>query len=336
VRRALGVAAVWLALVAPVAADGDAADWTVSHRVTLPASGAPVDLAPYVGAGEGPARFAIRGSYSFLHDGSEIDAMSRTVGGRRDVAAGPFVVLPPGAEIVERDPVAHRYVIEAPRASSMPIAFNLVGLATRDLLTVSEARAQLQGAIEVESLTPPPSATERAVVAASQTASGISGLTWAAGALGLAALGLLGFVTTRRRRATVAVLLRRARRARAQIAREVLAIGPAFDPVSASADQLGEAAAQQAAHHASLEAALARTADMGSAEAVARRRALEAKRDEALARLEGLVARLEATATELAGRAADVTRASGVERLVANLGADLEAAVEAEEELARV
>ena len=110
-RRALGVAAVWLALVAPVAADGDAADWTVSHRVTLPASGAPVDLAPYVGAGEGPARFAIRGSYSFLHDGSEIDATSRTVGGRRDVAAGPFVLLPPGAEIVERAQIGEQPAI---------------------------------------------------------------------------------------------------------------------------------------------------------------------------------------------------------------------------------
>ncbi|HJL16788.1 MAG TPA: hypothetical protein RMH99_14085 [Sandaracinaceae bacterium LLY-WYZ-13_1] len=326
-----------LLLAAPVAArepeGAEAPAWTVERRVPLPRSGAPLDLAQLAGPGEDPVRVALVGSYSFLLDGSEIDAMSRTVSGRRDVAAGPFVVLPRGARVVASDPVAHRYELEVPRAPSMPLALNVMRLSTRHLIPASEARAQLTGVMHVEHLVPPPpppTAAEAAVRTATEGASSVPVTAWAGGASGALALVGLALVWARRRREPVEACLRRARRARRAIAREVLAVGPAYDPVSASADRLHEAAEQTAAHHRSIRAALRRTASMASA----RRAELEAKRDAALARLEGLARRLEDTATQLAGRAADAARADGVERLVATLGADLDAAVEAEEELA--
>ncbi len=306
------------------------ADWTVAERVSLPPGGAPVDLAVYVRPGEETVRLRIAGTVSFAVDGSEIDAVSRNVGGTRDEASGPFVMLPPGAILVESDPVAHRYTFEAPAAPTMPIAFNLPRLAMRHLLTASEAAAQLNGALEVEHMVPPPTATEAAAAHVDRAASSIPAAAWAGGSLGVFLLGGLGFVWSRRRRDPVATLLRRAARAQASIAREVIALGPAYDPVSASADRLHEAARQHAAHHRALDKALERTAWAG---AQRRRVELTAKRAEAFAHLGELVDRLEDTATQLAGRNADADRARGVDQLVARLDLDLGAALDAEDEL---
>ena len=131
---------------------------------------------------------------------------------------------------------------------------------------------------------------------------------------------------------TAPALYEHAIRANEAIAREVVALGPAFDPVAASAIRLHEAAQQHAAHHGSIERALARTAEMSGAQA--RRMDLAARKGEVRAKLEDLVARLEETAAELAGRNADATRARGVEAMLGTLGDDLDAAVSAEEELA--
>lgn len=326
--RALAAFALALLFALPASAD-----WTVAHRTSLPPSGQPIDLASWARPGDDTVRVALVGSYSFAYDGSEIDAMSRSVSGRRDVAAGPFVVLPAGAAVVESDPVAHRYTIEAPAAASMPLAFNLMGLATSHLLTVSEASAQLSGAIEVEHLVsppPPPSRVARATSTVRRGASSIGIGGWALGGLGVLLFGGLGLVWRRRRRDPVAVLLRRASRARAAVAREVIALGPAYDPVSASADRIAEATAQQAAHHRALAKALERTA---WTQASRRRMELTAKRAEVFAQLAELVDRLEDTATQLAGRSADADRARGVDALVDRLDGDLGAAVAAEEEL---
>ena len=323
-----------LSLAAPASAD-----WTVSRRLELPRSGMPVDLAPYAIPGDAPMRVVLVGSYSYLLDGSEIDAVSRTVSGQRDVASGPFVALPPGTRVLDEDVVAHRYTVEIPRASSMPIALNVIGLANRDLVTASEARGNLSGAIEIEVLVPPappPSASTQAATAITHTANAVPPSAWVGGALGVTILSMLAFVFARRRREHVAVLLRRAGRARAAIAKEVLALGPAYDPVSASADRLGEAARQHAEHHRSITDALARTSFASSAEAAEGRASLARRRVEVLTRLEALVARLEETATQLAGRNAEAGRAVGVDRLLADLGADLDSAVEAEDELSRI
>lgn len=328
-RRLLLVAAVSAWLV-PLSAS---ADWTVAHRLALPASGQPVDLAGFATPGDETLRFVLSGTVSFSHDGSQIDAMSRRVSGRHDVAAGPFVVLPAGATVIESDPVAHRYTVEAPVASSMPVAFNLVGLATQNLLTATEASRMLSGAIVLEHLAPPappPAPVERAAASVTRTASAVPGSAIAGGSFGALLLMALGIVFVRRRREPVGQLLRRAARAREGIAREVLELGPAFDPVSASADRLREAASQHAAHHRAIDKALERTAWTNASK---RRLELTAKRAEAFARLAELVDRLEDTATHLAARSADSDRARGVDALLDRLDLDLGAALDAEEEL---
>lgn len=322
--------ALALCLAAPSIAMAQV-EWTAAQRMALPLDGAALDLAALAAPHEETLRVRLTGSVSFGYDGSTLDAMGRTVSGTRDVTAGPYVVLPPGSRVIEADPDAHRYVVEIPRSAVSRISFNAIGLATQNMLTLTEARAHLVGAIEVEHLVPPPpppSPAARAVASAER----VPGLAWAGAGSGLFALVGLGLVLGRRRRDPIRALLRRATTARRAIGREVLALGPAFDPVAASAERLLEVARQHAAHHASLDAALARTREMGAAEA--QRMSLSAKRGEARARLEAMVARLEELATELAGRNADASRARGVDALIAELGADLDAAVAAEEELA--
>jgi len=321
------IAVAVLAWAMPAAAqDG----WTVAQRVRLPDASQPLDLAPLASLDEDVVRVRLVGSYSFGVDGSEIDAMARTVNGTRDVTAGPFVVLPPGSRVIEEDPAAHRYTVEIPRAATMPISFNILGLATRHLMTLSEASANLVGAIEVEHLVPPPpppTPTERAA----RAAQGVPTLAWVGGGAGGFFLLGLGFAMARRRRDPIQELLRRARRANEAIAREVVAAGPAYDPVAASAERLLEAARQHVEHHGAIDRALARTASMASKS----RREMLVKRDDARVELETVVVRLEDTATQLAGRNADSSKAREVDALVRALDIDLGAAVEAEEELAR-
>ncbi len=321
-----------LCLAAPSIAMAQA-EWTAAQRVPLPLDGAALDLASLAAPHEDRVRVRLSGSVSFGYDGSTLDAMGRTVAGTRDVTAGPYVVLPPGSRVLEADPAAHRYVVEIPRSASMPISFNAIGLATQNMLTLTEARRHLVGAIEVEHLVPPPPPPSPAARAVA-SAAGVPGLAWAGVGGGLFLFAGLGLGLGLRRRDPIRALVRRATTARRAIGREVLALGPAFDPVAASAERLLEVARQHAAHHASLDAALARTRAMASESAEAQRMSLSAKRGEARARLEAMVARLEELATELAGRNADASRARGVDALIAELGADLDAAVAAEEELA--
>ncbi|MGE3632344.1 MAG: hypothetical protein AB7P00_20760, partial [Sandaracinaceae bacterium] len=177
----------------------------------------------------------------------------------------------------------------------------------------------------------PPTEAEIAVNHATSRASSVPAPAWAFGGLSALSLGFFGFVFARRRREPSRALLRRAARARAAIAKEVVALGPAFDPVTASADRLYEAATQQRTHYVALSAALERTA---WTEASRRRMELSAKRAESFARLGELADRLEDTATHLAGRAADADRARGIDTILSRLDTDLGAAVEAEDELA--
>ena len=145
--RALLAAA--LALATTVSAHAQDA-WTVAQRMSLPVSGAPIDLASMAAPHEETVRVRLSGTVSFTYDGSEIDAMGRTSNGTRDVTAGPFVVLPAGSSVIESDPVAHRYTVEIPRSSAMELRFNAFGLATANLLTISEAQAQFVSDIRTQ------------------------------------------------------------------------------------------------------------------------------------------------------------------------------------------
>ncbi len=266
-------------------------------------------------------------------DGSDVDAFGRQAAGRRDVSAGNYVTLPPGSRIVESDPETHRYLIDVPRAPSMPISLNVMPLAMQRLVTASEVRANLVGAIELEHLVPPPPPPSTATVVVRE-AEGVPASAWLAGLIGLS--GALGFgvFRARRRRDPSFVLLGRAKRAHGAIARECAALGPAFDPVSASAARLVEAAERTDAHRREVERAIERTA--WASAAGGERARMHEKAEAARRELSEIVARLEVTATSLASRRADASRAAGVEDLLAELGDDLHAAVSAERELAEL
>jgi hypothetical protein len=325
---------VFIALALLVTVPAAAQDrWTVAQRVALPMSGAPIDLAILAGPGEEPVRIALTGSYSFAVDGSRIDAFGAHSASRSDVAEGAFVILPPGAQIVARDPLAHRYELEIPRSGSMPVAFNVLPLAMRHLMTASEARASLTGAIELEHLVPPAPDLPMPVVVAYE-ASALSPLSWAGGGVGLGALFGLGLLLARRRRDPMLTLLRRAQRARRSIASECAILGPAFDPVAASTLRLFEAAERSEAHRREVERAIART--QWATSATAERARLHEQSERARLRIVDIVTRLEQTATTLAGRRAEAASATGVETLLGELGDDLDAAVSAEEDVARI
>lgn len=326
-RRAVVVAA--LVLVAAPAA----AQWTVAHRAPLPASGEPIDLAALASPHEETVRVRLSGSYSFMVDGSEVDALGARRAGEDDVSGPPLVALPPGARVVERDPALHRYTIEIPRAASMPVALNPAPLAMRHLITVSEARANLQGAIFVEHLVPPPPPPPAMAVVARE-ASEVSPLAWLGGGAGLLAFFGLAALGVRRRRDPVLALLRRARRAQRSIERECAALGPAFDPVAASTARLLEAAERSEHHRREVERALSRTA--WTSAATAERARLHEQSEGAQKRLSQIAQRLEQTVTALAGRRAAAHRADGVDALLGELEGDLDAAVSAEEELAHL
>ncbi len=326
-RRA-AIAALLLFAAAPASAQ-----WTVAHRAALPPSGEPIELAALARPDEETVRVRLSGSYSFLVDGSEIDALGARRAGEEDVSGPSLVALPPGARVIERDPALHRYTIEIPRAASMPVALNPAPLAMRHLITVSEARASLQGAIFVEHLVPPPPPPPAMAVVARE-ASAVSPLAWLGAGAALLGLFGLGAVGVRRRRDPVLALLRRARRAQRAIERECAGLGPAFDPVAASTARLLEAAERSEHHRREVERALSRTA--WTSAATAERARLHEQSEGARKRLAQIAQRLEQTVTALAGRRAAAHRAEGVDTLLGELEGDLDAAVSAEEELARL
>lgn len=330
-KRALVALAMLIA--APASAQGTTSGWTVAHRAPLSPHAPPLDLASLASPHEERVRIRLSGSYSFLLDGSEIDALGARRAGHTDVSGPSIVVLPPGAELVESDPIAHRYTVEIPRATSMPVAIDASPLAMRYLITASEARAQLQGAIFVEHLVPPPP-PPAAITVAAREASELSPIVWiVSGASGLFFFGL-AFLAVRRRRDPLLALARRARRAQRAIERECALLGPAFDPVAASTARLLEAAERSERHRREVERALSRTAWTSSA--TNERARLHEQSESARRRLAQIAARLEQTATTLAGRRADALRAGDVDSLLGELGDDLDAAVSAEDELAHL
>lgn len=324
--RALFVLSVALAFTCPARAE-----WIVAHRLALPLDGAPIDLADLAAPDEDPVRIELEGSYTFLLDGSEIDALGVHGAERRDASA-PLVVLPEGARVIESRPDVHRYTIEVPRTASMRVGLNVLPLAMRHLVTPTEARANLQGAIHLAHLVPPPPPPAAASVVVEEAGRVPAGA-WLGGALGASMFALLGWVGLRRRGHPMRVLLRRARRAERAVAAECAVLGPAYDPVAASSARLLEAAVRTEVHWRAVDRALAKTA--WASAAAGERARLHEQGEGVRRRLAQIVTRLEQTATMLAGRSADAEGVSDVDALLGELGDDLHAAVSAEEELDR-
>ncbi|MDQ3035981.1 MAG: hypothetical protein M3Y87_26490, partial [Myxococcota bacterium] len=215
-----GVLAWGLALaVGAVAAGASAQDREhVLGSVRLDAWEA-ADLSWYAPAqGSTTVRVLVRGSMTCALDGAEIDAMRITTTSRVLDAATP-VVFPPGARFVEQRG-AHAYVFELATDESATIALNVPGLASRYLVTASELRDSLTGAIFVDVLGPPPSPGVAAAAPASAEIpsenSDLTGVALAGSALGLPLLAFGLFFATRRRRTREDRLMTRVRRARAE------------------------------------------------------------------------------------------------------------------------
>lgn len=324
------------AAVAVSAAAQPAEGPRVTHRLALPLDGTPLDLSGLLG----PDRtFALEGTISSRVDGAEVDAFARRVSGVRFESDGPFVFLPPGAEVVEDDPVTHRYVVRLPADAPPVVAFAIGRLAARQLQTRTEAAAALHGRIEVQVHGPAPALTPQASTPAPPLAASSLASVPFGGDVGLGLLGLVGLLPAglwawrkraphRRRRA-----LTRARRAVRSIDQEARRLGPAFDGVVVASRTLLERAEGMAAHHREIERALRRIGGAGAA-AQRRRDGLVAEASAVEANLDALAGHLEGVAAELAAEVAGHARVRDLAARLGEMTSELEVALEADREVA--
>jgi hypothetical protein len=324
---------VLLTLTFALSLASPAAGEVVRDHFPLPSNGMPLDLASLVAEGEEPVRIVLSGTLSSSIDGSEIDALGRSLGDRRIEAEGPFVRLPAGSRLVASDPEIHRYTFEIPRRSPMPLALHLAPLAARHLVTLSEMEESCIGAIEVELLTP------RAAPAIPRDASSVLGAEaeglgsrWLAAPAGAGGLLLLmgGLLLARRRRAPAeAALIDRCRAADKAVRREVGTLGPAFGHVASASGRLLDTALQARSHLEATRRASKRTSGLNAEAAQATRARLRLQEGRGLESLKSIAERLEATAADLAALQAGQSRVLDLDQVVAALDCELETAVEA-------
>ncbi|AKF11689.1 hypothetical protein DB32_008838 [Sandaracinus amylolyticus] len=280
-------------------------------------------------------RVLLRGTLSNAIDGSEIDAMHVTTASRSMEDASPLV-FPAGARLIEqRGP--HAYLVEVPAGAGATIGLNVPALAARHLVTVSELRASLSGVIVAEVL-----GDEAApIVHDAPTAAVVEPRVSPAGLAGAVTLSVpllvLGIVLARRRRHDHdAALMARVTKARAAIAREAKVLGAAFDGAFASASALVDAATRQRAHLVELDRAIGRSAWVRSEAASATLSTMHARRAEARAKLESIVAQLEETVVRMAACVADRSAIAGLERDLARARSEVEVGESVEAEIARI
>jgi hypothetical protein len=312
-------------LVASGAGAQDA--WVVSERAAL---GADVPSIEIAAAREGaPTRVRLSGTLTSLLDGAELDGAHITTDGATDAALGPAVLLSEGAVIVDEDTALHRYVVEAPPGTPIRLTLAVSRLAARRLVTSSELRASLQGAIEIETLRPPAVAPSATLAETAPSATG------ALAALALAlVLSATGAFVLRRREPAEAVLLRRARRASDAIARKARTLGPAFVGCLAPASRLEAAARRSREHVLVLDRALAETRWAESEAARARVKELEARRARVVADLSRVVEQLEVTLVRLTALGAERHAENEVASVVSRMEDELDLGETVEREVA--
>lgn len=280
-----------------------------------------------------PFRVLVRGTLTSSLDGAEIDALEVALPGCT-LADAPPLVFPAGTQLIERRG-AHAYLLEIPPGHGNTIALNVVALASRNLVTASEARASITGAIFVDVLgtTPAPSVASAPPTPA---AGSLQPMAIAGAALGLPMIALGLFMASRRRASREDELVARATRARRAILREARTLGPAFDGALASAQQLFEAATRQREHLAEIDRALARSGWVRAETAAAGLEVLRARRAEGLVRLDAIVGRLEETVVRMAACVADRSAIADLARDLDRLRGELEVGESVEQELARI
>ena len=286
------------------------------ERVVLSLQGATVD----VSAGD---IITFEGTLTSTHDGAEFDAFSRRAHGLEFVDAGPFVNVPTGSELVEADREAHRYVVRVGQDGQ--VAFAIERIAMQQLVTRSDAAASLRGALE---LARPVIVDAPAPALAAAALDDESTPAWPFGVLLAFGSGL--FAVGRRRSDGFGPLLRRARRAHAQVVLEAKRLGPAFEPVTDSTQRLVETLSSLRAHCKEADAARARIRGRGS-EAVSRRLGLAGEAADSLKQAVEIVDRLEGVAAHMASAVADHARATGVEDALLLVKTDLGLALDADD-----
>lgn len=296
------------------------------RRVTLPLDGTAVDVATLAGGSSGPFRIAFSGTVTSALDGSEIDAVSRWTGSIRHETEGPFVVLPPGSRLVESDPLSHRYVFVLPAEASLPVRFHVAPLATRHLVTRSEATGSLTGAIEADITIP----AVAPIAAVSARARNIPL------PVALAGLSLLGggiLIMHRRRNREEVRLQRRARQLARRIGRDARELGPIFEGVEASTSKLLETVDQLRLEIEESALAARRLRGLDPEASWERSEALRKKGDDLRAHMRTLVLRLEDLAARLATRGVEDAAPTDVGAVLERLDGEVAAAIRAEREL---
>lgn len=310
-----------LLVSAPAAAQDE---WVTIRRAAVSGSSPVVELGSGLLASgissAVPVRLVLTGTLTDGFDGAELDARSRFTGGRRDVIDPPLS-LPAGAHVVHADEVAHRYEVEVAPGADLRFILDVGGLAARHLVTATELRRRLDGAIEIE-LAVPASALPASATAALVPETSPSPL-WP-GVLG-AGFGAVALVLVSRRKRTADELLEiRAARAHAAIRKKASALGPQFEGTIPPADRLLAAVRASRGHLRAIDRALAESAFVVGASAKTRRTELQANRTAALGRMERSTSALEEALVRLGASAADRSAAADVERSLADLAAEVD------------
>lgn len=314
----------------PVPHEARAADEAtiVSERLALPLDGRVVDLEHLL---DEHRLVEVVGTVS--RAGSTLDAFHRQASGTDFEADGPFVLFPEGAEIVADDLATHSYRVRLPEGDAR-VSFAIARIAAANLLTRSEAVASLRGRLELLVRTAPiaaPAPDPAPTFAAAMGSSRPGSSTLVPVVLGALVFGLILGGILWRRRDRWARWSRRARRAVGAVAREGRRLGPAYDPVVATAEELGELAAKVREHAREIAKSKERITGVG-----AEARALEDELDDQMrvaeARMEALVSKLEGVAARLAAEVADHARVDALDESVGTLGRELEIALVSDRE----
>ncbi len=319
-----------LALLLSLATVVNAQDrhWDGGGRIPLDAEHVVIDVpASRDGA---PTRVRVTGTIDSTLDGAELDALALRHVGAADLVLGPPLLLSGGAEIVDSDPALHRYVIEAPPGTPIHATLAIARMASQHLVTATELRQSLRGAMEVEVMH---RSTPAVTVAALGTTEESHGML----AAGLAAvLAAIGLAVLRRREPEEARLLRRARRAREAIASRARALGPALAGVIAPAEKLEAAIRRTREHLGALDAALASTRWTEGAAARARVAEIDQRRATVRGDLERMTGELEAALVRLTSLETERHADTEGERIAGRMRAEVEIAEDVEREVARL
>lgn len=292
-----------------------------------------VDVSAWLQGPGDPIQVELRGTITNGLDGTTLDALSRWSGDTRLLGDDPWVQLPADVRLLERDPEAHRYLLEVPRHSDGVFELTVRRLAHEHFVTPTELRDRTTGSIELRVLAPPaaPATSGPPRMASPVVSLPAAAVGAAAASVPLAVLLLFGLGRRRRQREDRA-LLRRARSAVRTIEHEADQLGPAFADVATASRRMLDAIAALQRHLVDIRAAARRTRHLRSSGARERREELMVRETETLVRMRGMVDHLETTATHLAAHSAGSTRAPDLARVLRDLDAELDLAVTADTE----